>query len=207
MESLIDRGASLEGTLIMAAMRDQYDRVAEYLIRRGATDNDASALQRAAEENPFIVHLLIESLPDYSPKALSRALISIVRAGHHLTARFLIDRGADVMSADGRGVTLLMIACQARDWCGLDMAMVRLLLDSGVAVNAVDHRGWTALHILAYDTSSLGEDTTNFRLEAGELIIKKGASLQITNREGKTPSEILRTDDARITGLFAGLGL
>jgi ankyrin repeat protein len=101
--------------------------------------------------------------------------------------RALLELGADPKLATDRGTTALMVAAGVGIWAPGEnpgtpdeaMAAVKLALevDAG-AVTAVDKDGETALHGAVYRGGNV---------PIAQLLIDKGAKLDVVNRKGWTP--------------------
>jgi len=102
---------------------------------------------------------------------LSTSLLVVSYLGNYPSVRLLLDKNADLESADQRGRTpLIWAAIQGHE------TVVKLLLDKGADIEAKDRKGWTAL-ILAV---SLGHETLV------RLLLDEGADIEPKNWIGKT---------------------
>jgi uncharacterized protein len=116
-------------------------------------------------------------------------LMRAARNGDVAAMRLLLDRGADPKLEQKTRVTALMLASGLgrnlsafNDEFATEAQMleaVKLLLDQHVDVNAVNEGGQTALHFAALSMDSVVE-----------VLAKNGASLDIKDRQGRTPMDM-----------------
>lgn len=106
-------------------------------------------------------------------------LMAAVRGKPPEWTRLFLDLSADVSAVNDHGITALMFAATSSS-----LATVKLLLDAGADVNGVSDSGETVLTFAA--TRVWGSGTV-----VAELI-RRGADISATNREGKTALEIAR---------------
>ncbi len=83
-------------------------------------------------------------LPSASRANLTNALTVAVRLGDNVAVKKLLDRGADISTADGRGDTVLMLAA-ASETAPVDV--VKMLLERGANISAKNSIGETALDL------------------------------------------------------------
>jgi uncharacterized protein len=105
------------------------------------------------------------------------------RAGHIRCAEILVNAGADLHAATRWEHETSLHICAAMRDAPLAVALLRL----GANVNAIDAHGDTPLHI-ACNTPPRCTPSE----EVIDLLVRKGASLLIRNREGKTPADYLK---------------
>jgi ankyrin repeat protein len=116
-------------------------------------------------------------------------LMRAARNGDIAAMRLLLDRGADPKLEQKTKVTALMLASGLgrglsafNDEFAAEAQMleaVKLLLDQHVDVNAVNEGGQTALHFAALSMDSVVE-----------VLVKNGASLDIKDRQGRSPMDM-----------------
>ena len=116
-------------------------------------------------------------------------LMRAARNGDAAAMRLLLDRGADPSKEQKSKVTALMLAAGLGRGLGVFndeyateaqmLEAVQVLLDRHVDVNAVNDAGQTALHFAALSMDSVVE-----------LLVKNGAKLDITDRQGRTPMDM-----------------
>jgi len=106
---------------------------------------------------------------------LDQLLHSWCQFGDRDIVRLLVDRGADVSSADADGKTPLHIASE-RD----HEAVARLLVDWGADVSSADKYGRTPLHI----ASERGHGAV------ARLLVDRGADVSSADKYGRTPLHI-----------------
>jgi len=150
---LIDHGADVKArgkdygeTALVWAVAENHPGAAEVLIAHGAEVNArSSALQR--EKDRFGLEGVLTILPHGSWTPLMYA----ARQGSTEAARVLVDRGAELNTADPDGTTALMYAIMNGHY---DTAA--LLVDKGANPNVVDSAGMAALYCVV-DMNTLGE--------------------------------------------------
>ena len=131
-----------------------------------------------------IVRLLLESGANINRQTKSSGFSPLhlaAKNGKSGCARVLLEFGAQVNIRDGHGKTPLQHACFNTNKDMLDM--VRMLLDYGAdpdIPDAISHVGMTCLHIAVLYS----------RMELAELLLSRGASLDIKNAQGKTARSI-----------------
>jgi ankyrin repeat protein len=104
--------------------------------------------------------------------------------------KYFIDNGADINAPDSDGKTLLINAAGA----GSDKLAI-FLINKGAAVNRVDKSGRSVLMILIDHLEYVGgrgcfHDHATVNTGLIEQLIKKGADVNIKDREGNTPLKI-----------------
>ena len=111
---LYDRGATLEGSLgIAASFHDNADTL-KFLIRQGVKDTNAYALARAACDNKMeIARVLLSQDPKSTPSGCHGALHMAALRGHLDMLNMLLDAGFDINTLDDYGRTPLHAACDA----------------------------------------------------------------------------------------------
>lgn len=114
------------------------------------------------------------------------------RAGTRVDERQMLKGYSDDAQIQGNATPLMVAAGLGRD--GLDaqekaaaLEAVRLALSLGADVNAAGVTGWTALHAAAY----AGADAVV------ELLVARGARIDVQNGCGQTPLTLAQGDDAR----------
>jgi ankyrin repeat protein len=99
------------------------------------------------------------------------ALIRAVEHRDRVAVSALLDKGANVNTAEGDGTTALHVAAEAND-----LELIGLLLDAGAAVSAANRFDVTPLELAAANGSRA----------AVERLLQAGASPNATSREGQT---------------------
>jgi ankyrin repeat protein len=84
------------------------------------------------------VHATTEKAGNFPPRDI--ILVPAAEKGYTQIVQLLLDRGADINTRSGMGVTALMLATQRNH-----IDVVKLLITQGADVNAKDDRGFTAL--------------------------------------------------------------
>mmetsp|Transcript_41872 Transcript_41872/g.100899 ORF Transcript_41872/g.100899 Transcript_41872/m.100899 type:complete len:251 (-) Transcript_41872:94-846(-) len=110
-------------------------------------------------------------------------IIRAARDGNLSRVQELWERGADVNHKNGgNGWTSLHWACE-----GDHLEVVKVLIEKGADVHAKNRIGGTSLHAAC----STGQ------LELVKLLVEKGADVRATNIHGKTPSDVIQSEDER----------
>ena len=111
---LCKRGATLEGSLgIAAEFHDNADTV-NYLISQGVKDTDSYALARAASQNKLeIAKVLLAQDPPAAPSGSHGALHMTALMGHSDMLTLLLENGFNINTIDDYGRTPLHSACGA----------------------------------------------------------------------------------------------
>jgi ankyrin repeat protein len=111
----------------------------------GQSRPEFALIEASAKGNLAQVRKLLDQGTSVNAKRLEEGttpLIAACNRAHYDVAKFLLDRGADVNSANRNGWTPLMGAAS-----GGDKNLVRLLIDRGADVKARHAYGWTALKL------------------------------------------------------------
>ena len=211
---LLDHGANIEHRhyrggitpLLLAAGRGNVT-ICEYLISKGAQINaqdngGRSALYFAVSGGHLAVCSLLSGhsaeldLPDkqgYTPmmKLLIWASSKDSTYKHHSTANSICDllvrNGADVNPVGPFGRTALLWATYYdKIHPNCRFSIVKCLIEGGADVNAADDYGHTALIYLLKNSW----DTQNFETFL-KLLLEKGARVDVSTRDGKTPYNLL----------------
>tara|TARA_Y100001935_G_scaffold255583_1_gene269703 strand:+ start:374 stop:4264 length:3891 start_codon:yes stop_codon:yes gene_type:complete len=178
-------GINIEGnrrlTALMLAAEKGHNEVCKFLIDNGAKINSEdskglTALMLAAQEgHKEVCEILIENKANINAKNLERstALMLAAEEGHNEVCKLLIDDGADINAKNSKGLTALMLAVKKRnkDVCS------SILLSEKLTVNAKGSQEATALH---FSSESGSKDIC-------EMLIKKGAIIDLQNKENMTP--------------------
>jgi len=132
---LLDRGATLEGSLGIAAEFNENADTVSFLIDQGAKDSNSYALSRAAcwNKTDMAIALLARASEPASGSSPSGALQKAALMGHLDMVNMLLDSGLGVNGTDEVGQTPLIAASRAdRPLPGL----VQTLLSRGADVAA-----------------------------------------------------------------------
>lgn len=191
--ALVQAGASLasdneshRSALMWAAVGGHVEIVSD-VAAAGADPNEASELGQTAlhlSSDPACTSRLVELGADIEARNwLGRTPIMIAVGNLHppVVSR-LIALGADVTARDDGGHTALHTAAgwDARAGPREVEAMIVALLDAGAEIDAQDDSGDTPL--MAAADSGL--------LRAAELLVERGARLDLRNRAGRTAADI-----------------
>ena len=111
---LYDRGATLEGSLGIAAEFHNNADTVKFLIRKDVKDTNSYALARAASHNKMeIARVLLAQDPKPAPSGSHGALHMAAFMGHLDMLTMLLDTGLDINAIDDCGRTPLHAACGA----------------------------------------------------------------------------------------------
>jgi ankyrin repeat protein len=161
------------------------DRPAALEVIRMLLDRGANVNARTKEAPPirrFITPLGDLSWVDFTGQT---AFLRAALAGDITVMRLLLEKGADPNIATFAGTTALMAAAGVNWMTGQTfteskealMEAVQLCLDNGADVNAKNSMGVTAV----IGAANRGSD------DILEFLVKKGARLDIKDKEGRTP--------------------
>ena len=196
-------------TALHFALRQNFNDVAEYLIKKKANVN----VKNKNNVTPFFEAMmqgnyeLMELLLDKGAEKESGAIFYAVQKNDLKLVDFLLDNKfpANVQEAGGKGNTPLHIAAENKN-----IEIIKLLLKKKIDINYKNSDGNTALHIAAdsfeYKNTSLNiVRDYNFRLredsllagkaETVDLLLKKGADPAIKNESGKTALQLAGTKE------------
>lgn len=125
--------------------------------------------------------------PDFKGGMKELGAYDAAYSGHLNAVKYFIDNGADINAPDGNGETLLIRA--AKFQC---KALMLYLINAGANVKCVDDFGRSALialldHLEHTGGRSCFHDHAMINTDIIELLIKKGADVNIRDREGNTP--------------------
>lgn len=201
---LISKGADINtknnfgNTPLMIAFQN-FPEIAELLISKGAdiyvkNRGGTTTLDYAAAlGKQKIVELIVSKGIDIASK--NKALMAAASSGQKDTAGFLISNGASVAYNKGHhGKTPLMEASERGHY-----GIAELLISAGADVNAKDYDGITPLIFTLkygkreYASGSDGKVPPAYyteltgRKKVAELLIEKGADVNVTDYKGQTP--------------------
>jgi uncharacterized protein len=198
----LDRGAPIDAqnldgsTALYQAAETGRLRIVRQLVEHGANvslaGRNGTPLSAAAYMGSEpIAQLLIEKGAD--PNALDAtqkgAIVYAAGRGFSGVTRLLLDHGVGVNARYGNDLTALMWAAGYSDEAGVDdvAKVLTLLIERGARLDDQDNRGRTALMIAA----ELGHTG------AAELLISRGASKALRDKDGKTASDLARSEALR----------
>lgn len=191
VKAVAEQGADLkvrtrEGrSMLWAAVNSDSLPIVKYLVEKGCDlkelDADKSTLLWAADTLEMVKYL-VEGGVD--PKAVNRlgdtALHVACRHSHKDIAEYLIDKGLGVETRGRWKMPPLHSA--ATTITGDPRATVLMLLARGADIDARGYAGHTALHECAFYN----------RLEMAELLLSRGAKVNLKDDNGKTPMDLAK---------------
>ena len=179
---LLDNGAdvnavSLEGcNAVELALSNQQKAMASFLIGTGYFEQAMSIHTAVTSGTSSQVALVLDTQPSLLNDKDSERQLPIhraARAGKDDAVSVLLQRGADVESADDQGNTALMYAA-----CYNQKQAARILLQNGAKIRAVNKQGWAPIH---FATSFCDQPTM------AEVLLEEGASIEEKTSVGDTP--------------------
>ena len=186
--ALLDRGADIHlqnakwATLLHLAS-DAHPDVVALLLERYPDLNTSEMLRVAAiSDNIAIARLLLERGADVNYRlndhTIATPLHGAVYASDEMT-RFLLEHSADPSATDSLGMTPLHHAADGSSNKPKDHTeIMAVLIEYGADVNAIDNAsGATPLHYAVYFKEP----------DAVELLLERGAEVNITDAYGDTP--------------------
>ena len=135
---LVDKGASLEGSLKSAAFSHETATIVNFLIELGAKDQEMSAVSMAAGRGKMeILRALLEHSDAVENTGTSHALHQAACNGHVDIMNYLLGQGFDVNQKDPRGHTPLHTTCfLSKPQC---LETVKTLIKRGADTAAKNH--------------------------------------------------------------------
>ena len=183
---------------LRVAVQAANETITRLLIEQGADINAAqtyhgTALMEAADNgNEGLVRLLLQNGADVhvqiSDGDACTALEAAAFSGHRVIVRLLLQNGADV-NAQNDGFHGNALAAAAYNG---QLATVRELLDNGADPNRLDLRGYNALH------SAVVQE----RVKVVQLLLEKGANINITHPKGMTLLSLAPTSNQEMIHLL-----
>lgn len=110
---LLDRGATLEGSLGIAAEFHQDAGTVSFLIEQGAKDTNGYALSRAACWNKVDIARVLLAHASKPVSSSTGALQKAAHMGHSGMVNLLLNCGLDINGTDDLGQTPLLAASSA----------------------------------------------------------------------------------------------
>ena len=207
---LLDRGADVQAggnRALFNAAEEAGPEIVQLLLKKGANpkarDAEGNTVLMSAAHGDFLkaMRVLLDAGAD--PKAVNESGQTVlmkaasVRVGgevknHLAMLKLLLDRGVDVNAKDKEGKTALLHAVHEwRSEAGGLLSLpeiLRLLLARGADVNARDNKGNTALMIAVQAGNIRGV----------KILLEKGATANLQNRDGWTAMKYAKTLHERI---------
>jgi len=174
VQLLIDHGADVNvrwsTSPLVYAIQYAKDDVILLLLRRGAIPTPSALIAAVRRKNEYIVRQIVSGGVDVNALVGSiDPLLAAIGAGDMDIITFLVEKGADVNSRYGNGMTALMIATQRKR-----QEVIFLLVENGARIDDVDAVGNTAL--LLTDNSDIAN-----------ILIQLGADVNHRNNDGISP--------------------
>lgn len=149
--------------------------------------DETNALHRAAKSgHAAVIEVLLEHRANVDePSSERMSSLHLAAGGAHAEAvRALLAASPALEAYDVTGATPLMMAAQ-----GGSVEAVEAILDAGGRMDAIDENGWNALHFAC----SFGHG------QVASLLAKRGASLNVLTRGGRSLSDMNATIAAQLT--------
>jgi serine/threonine-protein phosphatase 6 regulatory ankyrin repeat subunit A len=163
VKSLLEKGAKVDVLRDIGAKRGFRGRIYDAIDK----------------ENENVVRLLLVMGVDIEERDLFRntPLVLACWFGKSAIAKLLVEQGADMKACDGQGWTVLHCAV-----LGQNASLLTFLLDNGAleVIDVTRNDGDTPLHVAGFP------DT---RLPLAQILVERGARLDIKNNNGQTPYE------------------
>ena len=207
---LLDRGADVQAggnRALFNAAEEAGPEIVQLLLKKGANpkarDAEGNTVLMSAAQGDFLkaMRVLLDAGAD--PKAVNESGQTVlmkaasVRVGgevknHLAMLKLLLDRGVDVNAKDKEGKTALLHAVHEwRSEAGGVLSypeILSVLLARGADVNARDNKGNTALMIAVQAGNIRGV----------KILLEKGATANLQNRDGWTAMKYAKTLHERI---------
>ena len=154
--------------------------VAAKLIEAGADVNavgEYDCMPIDCAKTAAIAELLIE----HGVRIEGRALLSAVHGNRTAVAQLLIERGAAVEQSGWSGKTPLFYAC-----INGNLLLAELLIAKGADIHAKNRDGDAPIWLTAGDLFHYQEILETDHVEVMRLLVKHGASLQVTSQRKET---------------------
>jgi ankyrin repeat protein len=163
VKSLLEKGAKIDVLRSIGAKRDLQGPI-----------NDA-----IDKENENVVRLLLVMGVDIEERNWFRntSLVMACWFGKSAIAKLLLEQGADMKACASQGMTVLHCAV-----CGENASLLTFLLDNGAleVIDVTRNDGDTPLHVAG---------VSDKRLPLAQILVERGARLDIKNINGQTPYE------------------
>ncbi|MFP3032786.1 MAG: ankyrin repeat domain-containing protein, partial [Wolbachia sp.] len=222
IEDLVSQGTSLKmkdsngNTLLHYASQNDHLRVVKYLIEKEASlkaknKDGETPLGLAVQKNYIdIIEFLKKTQLD-----LDKELLATVKGDDLNRVKALVSQGASLEAKDNSNNTPLHNACNNGH-----VKVVEYLIQEGASLKAKNKDGEAPLHvavqhdgtleviefILSRDLSGINNVTNEGRtslhlaiqgnkLNTVELLLRKGASIAVKDKNGKTPLDLAKQED------------
>jgi ankyrin repeat protein len=160
--------------------------------QHSATDFMRLALEHGADPNARLTGPILAQHHGFPDRALAAGATPLMRAakGHDAeTLRLLLEAGASAQAQqdDGSGVLHVMATARARrsdEELAVAREVLKLLLEAGAPLEAVAADGQTAMHRAARSGNS----------SFVEILFENGARLDVADKEGRTPLDIVTAE-------------
>ncbi|WP_419198881.1 ankyrin repeat domain-containing protein [Wolbachia endosymbiont of Rhagoletis cingulata] len=219
VDDLVSHGASLEvkdsngNTLLHYASQNGHLKVVEYLIEKGA-----SLKAKNKDGNTPLDLAVKENIKEFLKKAqsgLNKELLAVANGDDLNRVKALVNQGASLEAKDNSNNTPLHNACNNGD-----VKVVEYLVEEGASLKAKNKDGEAPLHvavqhdgtleviefILNRDLSGINDITNDGRTplhlaiqgnkpNTVELLLRKGASIAVKDKNGKTSLDLAKKED------------
>ena len=191
-------------TALTKASAYGHSQVVDVLLKNGADidlkNKDGISALMVAIENDMqeTATLLVEKGADLDLHGkLDTALTLAARKSNAHIARLLLDKGASIDLQNNVGETCLMVACHFRSF---SKELSKLLLERNASVNLQDDKSNSALLNAAkyYAAKYYAAVYYNLLLELIELLLEKGAEIDLAADSGESPMTILQGESEAI---------
>ena len=201
VRALVEHGADItllntdNKTPLMQAIRNGKEKIASYLLEKGSaldtiSQTDWTPLMLAIRySSPELVKELIRCGAPIGNSATADGWNDFLLAARNSTeeiCRLMIDNGADFRQKNNANYTALHFAAQYNE------GVVNLLIENGLKLNDQNSSGRTPLH----------QAVEGKNLQSVKILLQAGARRDVTDKDGKTPEDLIDRENTAILSLF-----